>query len=214
MANSTQQPSLFGRRAGSYASPEIFLWSLLALAAFSWPGCATDPYARIYLQPLAQPDQLMLQDYTQTFSRIDERGQATCVFLNEETIPSESVARHVRQTLVLRTFWQSRGRSKVNQLSGANMNLDLLWEADGQMALYRGTGFALVSEKKSSHDLKIKIRYASLQLISRTAGFSPLFQEANVTGQAATLHNPPEVDQQIEQLDKNRKTLETIGLSN
>lgn len=188
-------------------------WILSAAAAFCSAGCGAEPYGKMYLRPIAQPDQLMMQDYTQAFSRLDERGQVTCVFGTEENQPAEAGGRRVKHTLVLRTFWLSRSLPKTGQLSCTNMNADLLWEVDGQMALYRGAGYAAVKKNKSGSHLTITIRTASLKLVSRTSGFSPLFQEANLSGKAVTVHNPAVVNERLDECEKKRKMLETIGLS-
>ena len=171
------------------------------------PGCTTKPSGIIRLAAFNPHHQLMKQDFSRAYYSSDYRGQVVCVLISEPSVTADAGSRQVRQILVVRTFWlPQKGRTPVSD-SSANMNLDFLLEVDGQSALYRGAGFALLTRKNSAARMVLDIRSANIKIEQQSTGFQPVFAEAGVTGKFVAVYQPRLVASLLEEFKNKCQSL-------
>ncbi|MFC1783660.1 hypothetical protein ACFL02_08760 [Planctomycetota bacterium] len=165
----------------------IFLLAVISHALF---GCSTPSTGFFHLATLEPPNQFMQQHFPQRVARINDRGQVACVLTSSTSSPDVQVSGSVQQTLILRSFWlPKRGRTPVTP-SGANVNIDYLIETNGQVAIYRGAGFARFGKISSKRNINLDLRSAQIRLDRQTPGFKPTFTLADLTGKAVVVNDP------------------------
>ena len=91
--------------------------------------------------------------------------------------------------------------------SGANVNIDLLLETNGQTALYRGAGFAALDKATSKKNFTLDLRSAQISLERHTPGFKPSFLAAELTGKIGVENNPLAADTLMEDFDRKYQNL-------
>ena len=175
------------------------LLALALLGALLTGGCGGAPRGEMEFQSASGEELLVLGQFDEVYWGAYRRDQVECVLV------AGAPGAQSRRILVVRSFWLPRkGRTPLTE-SGANLNIELLVESNGQKGLYRGAGFGRIGKAKPEKMLHFDIRSGTLRLSDMTGTFVGRLEGATVRGKARAAYGPERVRELADYVDEQRR---------
>ncbi len=96
------------------------------------------------------------------------------------------------QAMHIELLWTPRAGKTPMDADATNISIRHIIVSDGEVGLYGGAGFALLSGQPGCQTLKLSVRDASTRLIESTDNFNDLLSPAQLTGSFAAKLDPKE----------------------
>ncbi|MBN1845447.1 MAG: hypothetical protein JW810_07165 [Sedimentisphaerales bacterium] len=191
----------------------LALGAAACLVFWSMAGCSDGHSGRFQFQ-IPQSDtqragQRLEQDFHQGYCRREPDGQLYAIWVADPpgAVRRGDESRPVRQMLVIRSFWLPGGNRMVSRQSATNVNLEYIVDIDGQIAWYRGSGFARFAGKRSGGDQKVDLTNSLLQIHRSSPTFPITFTQVHLTGSARCTYDPANVGRFQEILEEKIRRL-------